>query len=132
MTGALFDSAMDDTIKNLIARFIKTARKRGIFHAKQGLANKAPEHYRKIMGQEPLAETARKDTLGKETDFNHAKVDSKSDVLRSAIENLDPVDILNTPLDINKCKSFRKQLLLVEASRPRVAENQRLQPNQNS
>ena len=92
LTGALFGSAMDDPIKNLSARFINSVQKRGIFAAKQGLANEAPEHYRKITGQDPPAETAGKYKLTKETNFNHAKVDTKNEILRAAIDNLDPID----------------------------------------
>ena len=105
LTGALFGSAMEDPIKNLTARFLKTVQKRGIFAAKQGLANEAPEHYRIITGQDPPTETAGKYTLTKEMDFNHAKVDTKNDVLRAAIDNLDPIDFQRIYDKVKKIKA---------------------------
>jgi hypothetical protein len=105
LTGALFGSAVEDPIKNLTARFLKTVQKRGIFAAKQGLANEAPEHYRKITGQDPPTETAGKYTLTKEMDYNHAKVDTKNDVLRAAIDNLDPTDFQRIYDKVEKIKA---------------------------
>lgn len=86
---------MTEPISGLASRFIKTIQKNGIFHAKNALINEAsPDQYRKITGESPPWDryTAGKYKLQKQGDFNHDKVKTDNDMIKTALDSLDPVD----------------------------------------